>query len=113
MIYNFTNFIKEREGSDIYGGIINDIMLVLRNYKIDINVDEIVIPSVKLHTDINKLNMLKKRNYRTLISFDFEFLDNNKHIIDKYDENGYIRFYNLNNGTKISRPWENLKYNNF
>lgn len=106
MICNFFQFIKERDGSDKYGGVINDIMLVLRNYKTDININEIVIPSKKIFTDITKLNRLKKTNYRTLINFDFDFLDSNKKRINHYDKNGFIYFYNLNNGIKINRPWE-------
>lgn len=110
MVYRFTDFVKERKESETYGGVVQDIMLTLRLYKTDKDLDEIKIKVSDIKTDYNKLNKLKKINYRNLVSFDFDFLDKSSNIVTELDKDGYIYFYNLNNGTKVNRPWESIDY---
>jgi hypothetical protein len=99
-------FGEFRKGSSKYGQLINDIMLFLRNYDIDNN-DNLTFNVKDINIDLDMLNKLKNDdNKNKLISFDIEYLDNNKNIVDNIDKNGYIRFINLNKKMN-DRPWEN------
>lgn len=96
-------FSEYRKGSNEYGGLFQDLMMFLR-LKRKNNENEIIIPKEELkNIDINKIIKLSK-NISTMrklgISFDIEDLGNK------------VRFYNLNNANKETRPWENININN-
>ena len=104
LLYNdnskILKFSEYRKGSNEYGQIINDLMMFLRFKKEqNKNSDFIIIHKSELkNIDFNKLKDLLQddtKRKKLGLSFDVEFLDNNK-----------IKFHNLNN--KESRPWENF-----
>lgn len=96
-------FSEYRKGSDEFGQLFQDIMMILRLKK-DKNkeADSITLTKQDLkNIDIKKLEILSKdiSKMRKLgMSFDIEFIDDDK-----------VRFYNLNNTKKETRPWENLQ----
>jgi hypothetical protein len=102
---NFLNFGEYRKGSNEYGQFIQDIMLFLRNYNKDGNNLELLFKIKDIPFDIDKLLKLKNDdNKNRLISFDINFYDKNRQLINYIDKNGYVKFLNLNK--KIDRPWE-------
>jgi hypothetical protein len=100
-------FAEYRKGSSEYGQLFQDLkMLLLLKYEQnkdteDINRKDIILTKNDIkNLDIKKLKKLSKdtKIMRSIgMSFDMEFLPN-----------GNIRFYNLDNVDKNSRPWENL-----
>jgi hypothetical protein len=99
-VYRFAEY---RKGSNEYGPLFQDLMMILRLKKEqDKNTDSIVLTRKDLkNIDFDKLKELlsDKIKMRKLgMSFDAEILDNE-----------YIKFTNL--GNKESRPWENNTVN--
>jgi len=100
-------FTEYRKGSNEYGQLFQDLkMLLLLKYDKNKDTEELNRKDIILtkndikNLDIEKLKKLSmdQKTMRSIgMSFDFEFL-----------ENGNIRFYNLDNIDKNSRPWENL-----
>lgn len=110
-LYNFnpTNkilrFSEYRKGSDEYGQLFQDLkMLLLLKHDNDtekLNISDIILTKDDIkNLDLDKLKKLEndEKTKRSIgMSFDFEFL-----------KNGDVRFYNLDNIDKKSRPWENF-----
>lgn len=98
-------YAEYRKGSHENGQLIQDLMMLLR-YKREKNkdVDELILTKNDLkNIDTDKLKELSKDKKQLLtlgISFDIDFLTDGK-----------IRFYNLNNVEKNTRPWENKDVN--
>jgi len=92
-------FSEYRRGSNEYGGLFQDLMMLLRLKRKE-NETEIILTKKDLkNIDWDKLVKLSKdkKKMRNLgMSFDIEILDNG------------VRFYNLENVNKESRPWENI-----
>lgn len=93
-------FAEYRKGSSEYGQLFQDLMMLLRlKREEDKDSDEIILSKEELkNIDINKLISLSKniKKMRKLgMSFDIEILKDG------------VRFFNLNNVNKDSRPWEN------
>jgi hypothetical protein len=100
MRFNDFENIEYRKGSIEYGQLFHDLMLYLRlKREEDKDADEIIVDKKELkNIDFDKLKSLSKdiKQMRSLgMSFDIEI---------KGDK---IKFYNLKNVNKESRPWEN------
>lgn len=100
-------FAEYRKGSSEYGQLFQDLkMLLLLKYDQnrdteEINKQDIILTKKDIkNLDLEKLKKLSKdtKTMRSIgMSFDMEFLPN-----------GDIKFYNLDNVDKNSRPWEKL-----
>lgn len=98
-------FSEYRKGSSEYGQLFQDLkMLLLLKHDNDtekLSKDDIILTKNDTkNLDIEKLRKLEKdpKTRKSIgMSFDFEFMNN-----------GDIRFYNLDNVDKKTRPWENF-----
>ena len=109
MIKSFEEYGEYRKGSDEYGPLVNDVMLFLRNYKVDNN-NNLMFKVKDVTFDIDKLYKLKNfKNKNKMISFDFRFLDRNKSESQYPTQDGYVEFFNLNKKDG-DRPWENKSF---
>ena len=93
-------YSEYRKGSNEYGQLFQDLMMILR-LKREKDSNEVILDLEDIkNINFKKLIKLSKniKEMRKLgMSFDIEIIGNK------------IRFYNLNNVNKESRPWENIE----